>query len=641
MADGVDVLNYSVSGSDRLDDSVERAFLGATAAGVFVATSAGNDGRGAGTVTHVAPWVTTVGASTHHAFQGAVRLGDGRSLVGAMVSDQPVRATGLVLGSAVAAAGADPAAARRCETGSLDAARAEGKVVVCDRGDGARVDKSATVAAAGGAGMVLANTRPQSTDADVHAVPTVHLDVAEARILRTYLRRSGDRATAAIDPRGSTAVAVPSVADFSGRGPALGAGGDVLKPDLTAPGVSVLGAVAPPSDSGRSWDLASGTSTSAPHVAGLAAFVAGVHPRWSPARIRSAMMTTATNLRGRHDPLVEGAGHVAPRRFLDPGLVFDTSVRAWQQVLSGERDASDVNTSSVAVGDLVGPTTVTRRITNVTGRRESYSVRKRGLTDVDVQAFPNTVLLTPGQSRTVRLRITPRPSATVDRDVTGWLVWRGDRHIVRIPVSVRPTVVAAPRQVVGSGASGTVVVRGRSGNGRTVKLGSTGLVPARTTALSLTPGPFDPAQPASGASTAAHRVSVPEGTDVARFAVTSDAAGDDVDLYVYRGRTLVDSSTGSSPDAEVTLMRPHPGGYTVYVNAHAADPGAGATGELETWVVPQRGGSQVALSTDAVGFAPGQRFRYSASWSGLDPDRSYLGIVTYGDTDRCTLVEVN
>jgi hypothetical protein len=88
-------------------------------------------------------------------------------------------------------------------------------------------------------------------------------------------------------------------------------------------------------------------------------------------------------------------------------------------------------------------------------------------------------------------------------------------------------------------------------------------------------------------------------------------------------------------------MRPGGGRYTVYVNAHAAEDGADATGDLQTWVVPQRGGNPVELSTDAVGFAPGQRFRYSASWSGLDPDKGYLGVVTYGDTDRVTLVEVN
>ncbi len=640
VADGVDVLNYSVSGSDRFDDSVERAFLGAATAGVFVATSAGNGGSAAGSVMHVSPWVTTVAASTHHVFQGAVRLGDGRSYVGAMVSDQPVRGP-LVLGSDVAAPNATRQAARRCGAGSLDAAKAQGKVVVCDRGAGARVDKSSTVAAAGGAGMVLANTRPQSTDADVHAVPTVHLDAAPAAAVKAYVRRAGKRATVSLDPRGPDGTGVPAAAGFSGRGPALGAGGNVLKPDLTAPGVSVLGAVAPPSDSGRSWDLASGTSTSAPHVAGLAAFIASVHRDWSPARIKSAMMTTAYDLQGRHGPLVEGAGHVDPRSFLDPGLVFDTAPSAWQGVAAGRSEASDVNGPSLAVGDLVGPTTVTRRVTNVGTRRESYAVRKRGLSDVDVQAFPATLVLAPGQSRTVRLRITARPSATVDRDVTGWLVWSGSRHRVRIPVSVRPTVVAAPRQVDGTGDRGSVVVHGRSGNGRTVKLRSSGLVPARATPVALSPGAFDVTEPKPDTDTVARQVQVPAGTDVARFATAGDAAGDDVDLYVYRDGTLVDSSTGTSPDAEVTLTSPEPGDYTVYVNAHATRDGEPASGELLTWVVPDQGGTAVSLSTDAVGFAPGKRFHYSASWDDLDPGKKYLGVVAYGDSERRTLVEVN
>jgi Subtilase family/Fibronectin type-III domain/PA domain/Peptidase inhibitor I9 len=639
VSDGVDVLNYSVSGSRRVDDAVERAFLGAATAGVFVATSAGNDGPAAGSVGHVSPWVTTVAASTHHVFQGAVRLGDGRSFVGVMVSNQPVRSTRLVLGTDVAAPGATPDSARLCETGSLDAARTQGRIVVCDRGDGARVDKSATVANAGGAGMVLANTRPQSTDADVHAVPTVHLDLTASAAVRAYARQPG--ATASLDPRARSAARVPTAAGFSGRGPALETGGDVLKPDLTAPGVGVLGAVAPASDSGRSWDLASGTSASAPHVAGLAAFIAGVHPAWSASRIKSAMMTTAYDVQGAHGPLVEGAGHVDPSAFLDPGLVFDTPASSWQRYVAGRIDASDVNAPSLAIGDLVGPTTVTRTVTNVSDRRESYSVRKRGLADVDVQAFPATVRLRPGQSRTVRLRITARPSATVDREVTGWLVWRGDRHQVRIPVAVRPTVVAAPRQVTGTGGRGSVSVTGRSGNGRTVKLRSSGLVPATTTPLALTPGPFDVTAPAADADTAAQPVSVPAGTDVARFASTSGAAGDDVDLYVYRDGVLVDASTGSSPEAEVTLTDPAPGGYTVYVHAASAENGSAIAGALQTWVVPGSGAAPVTLSTDAVGFAPGQRFRYSASWTGLDPTTSYLGVLTYGHTAARTLLVVN
>ena len=637
VGDGVDVLNYSISGSDRDDDTMARTFLGAASAGVFVTAAAGNDGR-AGAVQHAEPWVTTVGASTHHVFQGAVRLGDGQSLVGAMVSDNAVSRTRLVLGDQVATLGAKPASAARCEAGSLDASRAQGAIVVCERGDGARVDKSAAVAAAGGAGMVLTNMRPQSTEADVHAVPTVHLDVTESRTVRAYLRQAGDKAVAALDPSGRTDEQVPSIAGFSSRGPVTGA--DVLKPDITAPGVSVLGAVAPPSDSGRLFDISSGTSASAPHIAGLAAFIASVHRDWSPARIKSAMMTTAYDLHGRHGPLVEGAGHVDPSAFLDPGLVFDTDPSAWRRVVDGSGRARDLNSPSIGIDDLVGHATVTRRITNVTGRTESYAVRKRGLHDVDVQAFPATVRLAPGQTRAIRLRITARPTATVDEDVSGWLVWSGDRHRVRIPVSVRPTVVAAPTQVGGRGDRGSVVVRGRSGNGRTVMLHTSGMVPAQTTPVTLTPGAFDAATPNADADTALKQVEVPSGTDVARFEVQSDDALDDVDLYVYRDGSLVGSSAGNSNQALLTLPDPKAGRYDVYAHAHTVA-GESAVGRLYSWVVPSSGGSAVSLSTDAVGTAPGKRFRFSASWADLDPSKRWLGVVTYGDTDRQTLVEVN
>ena len=103
-------------------------------------------------------------------------------------------------------------------------------------------------------------------------------------------------------------------------------------------------------------------------------------------------------------------------------------------------------------------------------------------------------------------------------------------------------------------------MRGRSGNGRTVKLHSTGLVPATDDpARADTRRPSTSPRPTADADTAAQQVAVPAGTDVARFTATGSAAGDDVDLYVYRDGTLVDSSTGSSPDAEVTLTRPAAG----------------------------------------------------------------------------------
>jgi hypothetical protein len=137
---------------------------------------------------------------------------------------------------------------------------------------------------------------------------------------------------------------------------------------------------------------------------------------------------------------------------------------------------------------------------------------------------------------------------------------------------------------------------------------------------------------------------------VARFAVT----GANVGVYVYRDGTLVDSATGTTTGetpAEVTLTKPAAGDYTIYVNAQPGTPTPDGTtppdaapptvGQLSTWVVPAEGGSQVDLSTDAVGFAPGKKFSYSASWDKLDPSKKYLGVVSYGDSDHQTLVEVN
>ena len=82
ITDGVDVINYSVSSSDAVDDPVDLAFLSAASAGIFVATSAGNAGPGASTLHHVTPWVTTVAASTVAPYAGTVVLGNGKKYAG-------------------------------------------------------------------------------------------------------------------------------------------------------------------------------------------------------------------------------------------------------------------------------------------------------------------------------------------------------------------------------------------------------------------------------------------------------------------------------------------------------------------------------------------------------------------------------
>jgi Subtilase family/Peptidase inhibitor I9 len=133
--DGVDVLDYAASGpADTPDDPLETAFANAAAAGVFVATSAGDHGPRPGTLAHGMPWVATVAAAAEPTFQGGVALGDGVHVFGSMASDRSVPPTPLVYGGAVPARHATPRAARLCEPGALDASRVHDAVVLCERG---------------------------------------------------------------------------------------------------------------------------------------------------------------------------------------------------------------------------------------------------------------------------------------------------------------------------------------------------------------------------------------------------------------------------------------------------------------------------------------------------------------------------
>ncbi len=135
ITDGVDVINYSVSSSDTLDDPVDRAYLSAASAGIFVATAAGNAGPGAATLNHVVPWVTTVGASTVAPYAGTVVLGNGKKYAGISTTVfGKVGSARLVTARSVKRASAAGGDADVCASDTLSHAKAAGKIVVCDRG---------------------------------------------------------------------------------------------------------------------------------------------------------------------------------------------------------------------------------------------------------------------------------------------------------------------------------------------------------------------------------------------------------------------------------------------------------------------------------------------------------------------------
>jgi hypothetical protein len=323
--DQVDVINYSIGGGsvNPWTDDDAQAFFDASAAGIFVATSAGNEGPGAATLGSPAdaPWVTSVGASTHDRkiANGLVDMtGPGSPPAdvfgkGITTGYGPAR---IVYAGDFAAQSNDPANAHLCGSGVGDPATGEGsggqpwpagtfdgEIVVCDRGEYGRVHKGENVLAAGAGGYILANDEANgdSLTADAHALPGVHISYEDGLVLKAWIAANGGAAhtgtgvITGMDP-GESAASGDSMAGFSSRGPNPSAPG-LVKPDVTAPGVDILAAYHTPAGTlpggAPEFNIISGTSMSSPHTAGAGALIRAMHPDWSPDQVKSALMTVA------------------------------------------------------------------------------------------------------------------------------------------------------------------------------------------------------------------------------------------------------------------------------------------------------------------------------------------------------------
>jgi len=645
VADGVDVINYSISGtSTNFRDPVEISFLYAANAGVFVAASAGNSGPTTSTVAHPSPWITTVAAGTHNRNgEGSVTLGNGVVYFGASFA-AAVGPAPLIDSMAAGLAGADPTQVALCyaamDNGGvpvLDPAKVAGKIVVCDRGVTARVNKSLAVQQAGGVGMILLNTSVNSLNADFHFVPTVHLQNTDRTAVKAYAATAGPTAKISQATTVYTAPA-PFTASFSSRGP-LRASGDLLKPDVIAPGQDILAAVAPPGNGGSNFNLYSGTSMSSPHVAGLAALFKQLHPDWSPMMIKSALMTTASDvLDGPNtNPLVifrQGAGHVKPNSAADPGLVFDSRWNDWLGFLCGTQlptsfctgsgipvlDPSDFNAPSIAIAELAGSQTITRTVTNV-GAKGTYNFSYTGLADFTVAVSPASFTLNPGQKQTLGITIT-RTMAALNTYTGGQLSWSDGTHTVRIPVVVKPVALAAPVQVSGNynvtfGYTGAFTAAAR------------GLVAASTFTGSVSTDPDGTFAPVAGPDAVSFDVVVPAGTTYARFSLfdANVAPASDLDLYVYRGATLVGASGGGVSEEEVNLLNPTAATYTVWV--HGFSTGNPSTFTLFAWLLGSTDAGNMTVTAPASATLGGTG-AINLSFSGLTAGTKYLGSIVYG-----------
>jgi uncharacterized repeat protein (TIGR01451 family) len=368
IADGVDVINYSIGGggSNPWADSGSQDWLTVRDAGIFVATSAGNSGPDAETMGSPgnSPWMLTVGASSHNrVFSNA--------LTGIISDTTPlpdIMGEGLTSGygpAPIVYAGAVAPDNAGCDL-AFAPGTFSGEIVVCEHDPHgpnyvSRVNKSQMLANAGAGGFIM-NTEAEwgvSLAIDSYALPGMGVTHEDGELLKAGIA-SGAIHTATIRGVESETSRGDIMAAFSSRGPnpdgTLASG--IIKPDVTAPGRRILAAIAvddPVPGGPPEFDVYQGTSMSSPHAAGAAALLRALHPNWSPAEIQSALMATANSDRTLKedgvtpaDPFDVGAGRIDLSLAAQAGLVLHETTENFEDADPGEGgDPTTLNLASL------------------------------------------------------------------------------------------------------------------------------------------------------------------------------------------------------------------------------------------------------------------------------------------------------
>ena len=352
IADGVDVINFSIGGSEGFpwQSPTEVAFLAAREAGISVAAAAGNAGNFSRD--HSSPWLTAVAATTHERVTDLQpkTLGDfigGDTAPGWAIQGKSF--SGGISAPVISAANVDNPNSELdddlCEQ-AYPAGTFNSEIVVCRRGVVARIAKGANVLAGGAGGLILYddpndNTVPSVYELgnDPHVLPAIHIDSYSGGEIVTWLAAgSGHQATISEVNLSLTYddAHADQVAEFSSRGPSQTVN-NVLFPSVAAPGVDVYAAYAdehPFSKATASGDftMISGTSMASPHVAGALALLRKAHPEWTPAEIQSALMLTTVPAKiaswsgsseaGVYDV---GSGAIRVNQAVNSSLVMDES----------------------------------------------------------------------------------------------------------------------------------------------------------------------------------------------------------------------------------------------------------------------------------------------------------------------------
>ncbi|MBY6226412.1 S8 family serine peptidase [Ferrimonas balearica] len=666
IANGVDVINYSVGGGAdspwQATDSL--AFLNARVAGIHVATSAGNSGPGPETVGAPgnAPWITTVAAYTHD------RAFSDKQLSGFSGGDSSLTALdgkGATLGYSGAIVDAANFGDGLCNSPFAENTF-NGEIVVCRRGDIARVEKGRNVLAGGAGGLVLVNVADgaENVEADLHTLPAIQLNASNGEALLNWLA-SGEGHQASIgaasmvkDPaRGDIA------GDFTSRGPSLPYPSS-LAPDLAAPGVDIMAAhttewpyvdAQPPA-----YTYMSGTSMASPHVAGALALVASLRPDWTPAEVQSALMSTAKTDTYTDDdydgiltpstPFDAGTGRIQVAEAVKAGLLMPISEAEYLAADPEQGgDPASLNLPSMVALDCVVSCSWTRTVTATTD--SSWSTRAELQTPgFDLTVSPASFTLQAGESQ--ELTIT----ATVNSELASeWVFGRlmmssnglPDQHLT---AAVNFTGGSAPEPDPDS--RGPVITAHRDADSFRMSgftsIGSDNLqlTPYGITKVALhtadTLGDDSPNLPVNNLDNV-HTVAISTQADTELLSAwLTEADAPDLDLYLVRDADLdgqpsqielnnaICISGRIDSQESCVVHQPQPGSYLVVVHNFAGS----AEGQWDRHTVAvgkvnQAEGNVHLTAPASVG--PNEPFAVDLHWQqAMEPGDIYYGAFTIG-----------
>lgn len=686
VADGVHIINYSVGSSIVTTTAPDDlALMAAAKAGILTVVAAGNDGPNFNTIGSPAggPWVIAAGASSRdgeHSLE-ALEVSAPPSVAGRyaikeasftppLLGQDPIEATLALADDADESLddGSIGTIHDACQP-LVNGSDVSGNIAFIQRGGCAFEIKIANAADAGAIAALVFNIAGDpivmTGSTGLSDIPAFMIGQADGELLRAEID-DGQSIEVVLDK--SLFLTVEDTGNvmgvFSSRGP--GPSQDILKPDVTAPGINILAGFTPDaanSVSGENFAFLTGTSMSAPHVSGVAALIRQSHPEWSPAAIKSALMTTAHQTITQQDgetqanPFDFGSGHIEPNGANDPGLVYDVTSEEYDAFACGSDSpaiapsrcdelaadgfsfaAPDLNQPSIAVSGLANARTVTRRVSNVGTDSEAYTVQVEAPAGIDVEVTPPTLSLSPGESQSFDVTFT-YASGPLDTWRFGSLTWTGSEHEVRSVLAVRPTSVNAPAEITASGGSGSIDVPVEFGYSGAYTPGVHGLRAPLVIDAFVDEDPDKTFSFRTDNGVTAHLIDVPAEQAYLRFAMFDELTDgdDDLDMYVYycpdnvNCTRIAESGTPTSRE-QVNIQFPGAGRYAVFIHGFDTDNVAGGPGANYTLLGWAFGlvDDQGNMTANGPAFVnAGTTENVTVSWSDLASGTIYLGGISH------------